>query len=410
MVKQNNTGIDEDAPIKPVVTADEKKRLKALSRYDVLNSPSEQSFDRVASMATTIFRPAGAIIAFIDLDRVWIKANTSPLSINFIPREHSFCSHTMLKDDITVIEDTRLIPSLSQNPYIYGDKGIRFYADALLKSYDGYILGSLCIFDYYPRKLTERDKQLLKELAAVVVDELEMRLSAKKAVQLQSEMLNMVVHNLKNPLSGILGLSQLLPDFRNNEAELKEMSSLIADTSEKMLDSLNELLQLSKLQEGEIKLQSEPVNIVELVRSVIQDNSILARQKSQEIIFNEIPSLELTVDRKRMREIVDNLLSNSIKYTPLHGEIKVSLYIHQGWLRIVFKDNGQGFTAQELSKVFQKFANISSEPTGNESSTGIGLSIVKTLVELHEGNVWVESEGKDQGSTFVVELPLPQGQ
>lgn len=388
------------------ISAEERNRLKAVDRYDILGTPSEQSFDRVASMATTIFKVAGAFISFVDLDRVWYKANTSQLKADSVPREQSICSLAILNEDITVFSDTRLVPALQGNPFITGENGIRFYAGVPLTSYDGYNLGTLCIVDGKPRELNEQQKQTLKGLAAVVVDDLELRLSAKKALKLQSDLLNMVVHNLKNPLSGILGLAQLLPDYRHDEAEIKEMSGLIADTSLKMLDSLNELLHMSRLQASEIKLHLEPVNMVELVKSVIQENAILARQKNQCLTFEEIPAVELHVDQKRMREIVDNLISNCIKYTPLEGFIRVVMRLKPGILRIEFRDSGQGLNAQELKMVFQKFADISSEPTGNESSTGIGLSIVKTLVELHQGSVWAESEGKDRGSTFIVELPL----
>jgi signal transduction histidine kinase len=275
-----------------------------------------------------------------------------------------------------------------------------------LTSHDGYNLGTICILDSQPREINDQQIQLLKELAAVVMDEMELRLAAKKALQIQSELLGMVVHNLKNPLSGILGLAQLLPDYRHDEAEMLEMSALIADTSEKMLDSLNELLHMSKLQGNEIKLQLETVDMVQLVRRVMQDNAVLARQKNQSLTFEEISPLDLDVDPKRMREIMDNLLSNCIKYTPFEGTIQVVMRVRDQWLRIEFIDNGQGLDAQEVNRVFQKFADISSEPTGNESSTGIGLSIVKTLVELHHGKVWAESGGKGLGSTFVVELPL----
>jgi signal transduction histidine kinase len=388
------------------ISPDEVNRLKAVDRYDILDSPSEKSFDRIVAMATHIFKVPGAFVNFVDLDRVFIKAHSSCLNLKDVPRENSICSVAIQNKDLTVFPDTHSVPALRNNPYTKGDQAIRFYAGVSLKSLDGYNLGTLCIIDYQPREIDEQQKQLLTDLAAVVMDELELRLAAKKALELQSELLSMVVHNLKNPLSGILGLAQLLPDYRHDEAEMLEMSALIADTSEKMLDNLNELLHMSKLQGSEIKLQLEDVDIVELVRSVIQDNAILARQKNQSLFFEEIPSLELQVDRKRMREIVDNLLSNCIKYTPLEGSIRVVMRVRSGWLRIEFIDNGQGLDAQEIHRVFQKFANISSEPTGNESSTGIGLSIVKTLVELHQGRVWAESAGKDGGSTFVVELPL----
>lgn len=387
-------------------SAEESNRLKAVDRYDILDTASEQIFDRMVDMASKIFQVAGALITFVDLDREFVKADSRGVKASVIPREDSICNLAIQNKDITVFPDTLLVPALRHKPSIKGENAIRFYAGVSLTSLDGYNMGTLCIIDYQPREITDDQKQLLKDLAAVVVDELELRLAAKKALQLQSDLLGMVVHNLKNPLSGILGLAQLLPDYRTDEAEILEMSALIADTSEKMLDNLNELLHMSRLQGSEIKLQLESVDMVELVRSVIQDNSILARQKNQSLFFEEIPSLALQVDPKRMREIIDNLLSNCIKYTPLEGSIRVVMRLRSNCLRIEFIDNGQGLYAQEIHRVFQKFANISSEPTGNESSTGIGLSIVKTLVELHNGNVWAESAGKDIGSTFVVELPI----
>ncbi|CAN5918748.1 GAF domain-containing sensor histidine kinase [soil metagenome] len=388
------------------LSAIEANRLKALDRYDISDTPAEQNFDRVVSMASTIFSGAHVLITFVDLDRVWIKADSRSPVASFLPRENSICSLAIQKSDITVFPDTHTVPALRNNPVIRGENGIRFYAAMPLTSHDGFNLGTICILDSQPREISDQQIQLLKELAAVVMDEMELRLAAKKALQIQSELLGMVVHNLKNPLSGILGLAQLLPDYRHDEAEMLEMSALIADTSEKMLDSLNELLHMSKLQGNEIKLQLETVDMVQLVRRVMQDNAVLARQKNQSLTFEEISPLDLDVDPKRMREIMDNLLSNCIKYTPFEGTIQVVMRVRDQWLRIEFIDNGQGLDAQEVNRVFQKFADISSEPTGNESSTGIGLSIVKTLVELHHGKVWAESGGKGLGSTFVVELPL----
>jgi signal transduction histidine kinase len=383
----------------------ERNRLKALDRYAILDTPAEPSFDRVVNMATTFFKVFGAVISFVDLNRVWVKANTSSIKVSYIPRGESLCARAIYNPEITVIADTFLEPGLKDNPFVSGSKPIRFMAAAPLTSHDEFTIGTLCIFDHQPREMTDQENQILQALAAVVMDELELRLSAKQALKLQTEFLNMVVHNLKNPLSGILGLAQLLPDYRHDHQELLEMSSLIADTSEKMLESLNELLHMSRMQASEIRLNLEEVNLVELVRSVVQDNTILARQKNQELTLEEIPALDIRIDRKRVQEIIDNLLSNCIKYTPLGGSIKVVIKTIPDWVRIEFIDNGQGLDEQELQKVFQRFADISSEPTGNESSTGIGLSIVKTLVELHQGNIWAESPGKNKGSKFILELP-----
>ncbi|MDX2130334.1 MAG: ATP-binding protein [Chloroherpetonaceae bacterium] len=112
-----------------------------------------------------------------------------------------------------------------------------------------------------------------------------------------------------------------------------------------------------------------------------------------------------------MQEVFDNLVSNAIKYSPKGRKIGVSCQKHstdsmKECIRIEIKDDGQGLTEEDKEKLFGKFQRLSAQPTGGESSTGLGLSIVKQIVEMHGAKVWAESEGKDKGATFIVELPI----
>ena len=132
-----------------------------------------------------------------------------------------------------------------------------------------------------------------------------------------------------------------------------------------------------------------------------------AEKKSQTIELDLAQNCLAELDIERMREVFENLVSNAVKYSPKGKRIQVSLMqASEETVRIAVKDEGQGLTEADKEKLFGKFQRLSARPTGGESSTGLGLSIVKQLVELHGGKVWAESEGKDNGATFFVELPL----
>ncbi len=111
-------------------------------------------------------------------------------------------------------------------------------------------------------------------------------------------------------------------------------------------------------------------------------------------------------DRTRLSELIDNLLSNAIKYSPKGNDIRVSLEITDERLILKVKDEGQGMTAEDMNNAFKRFNKLSATPTGDEVSTGLGLWIVKEIAERHRGKASVQSEGKDKGATFTVELPV----
>ncbi|KER09264.1 MAG: hypothetical protein HY22_12970 [[Candidatus Thermochlorobacteriaceae] bacterium GBChlB] len=131
----------------------------------------------------------------------------------------------------------------------------------------------------------------------------------------------------------------------------------------------------------------------------------MAQNKRQCLQLHLEENCIVNVDAERMKEVVENLIGNAIKYSPHEKTIWITVArIGRDKVRFSVRDEGQGLTEEDMKKLFGKFQRLSARPTGGESSTGLGLSIVKKLVELHGGKIWAESEGKDKGATFTVEL------
>ncbi len=159
---------------------DEDERLVAVQRYDILDTPADGTFDRIAALAARLFGVPIAIVSIVDTDRIWFKAHHG-LEVTQIDREPGLCASAILSDDPWIVTDAAQDPRTLANPLVAGDFGLRFYAGAPLTTHDGYNLGTLCVIDHEPREVTAEEAETLSDLAKIVVDELELRLSARRA-------------------------------------------------------------------------------------------------------------------------------------------------------------------------------------------------------------------------------------
>ncbi len=234
------------------------------------------------------------------------------------------------------------------------------------------------------------------------------RLNAElsEANRLKTELLGIAAHDLKNPLQSILGFAELIKE-RTKDAFAQQYAQRIRTASERMVDMIALLLQDAAISQGKIALNFSDVNASELCESVVEFYRARAEAKSQLLKTQIEPDCVVCADRRYFVQIVENLLSNAIKYSPSGKSITLVLrrLASDAAIEIAVRDEGQGLTEEDKSKLFGKFQRLSAKPTGNESSTGLGLAIVKELVELHRGKIWAESDGKDQGATFFVQFP-----
>lgn len=156
---------------KPAILANECIRLDALQALNILDTPAEERFDRMTRLAKRLFDVPMSLVSLVDAERQWFKSNIG-VDVSETPRDISFCGHAVLEDDVFAIHDTALDPRFSDNPLVTGGPGIRFYAGCPIRGNDSNKVGTLCIMDVQPRKFTEEDASLLKDLAHMVEQEI----------------------------------------------------------------------------------------------------------------------------------------------------------------------------------------------------------------------------------------------
>jgi signal transduction histidine kinase len=226
----------------------------------------------------------------------------------------------------------------------------------------------------------------------------------QNANRLKTELLGIAAHDLKNPLQAILGYSEFIMRIATENERIMKQSEVIHRSSERMLRLINELLESSTVESGKIELQPRSVNLGALVRLVAEGSRDEAAAKGQQILLSGGDDCRIMADEGRLQEIVENLVSNAIKYSPPGKAIRVRVAGVGPRVRLEVQDEGPGLSAEDQGKLFEKFQRLGPRPTGGEASTGLGLYIVKKLVELQGGEIGVASE-PERGSTFAVTFP-----
>jgi sigma-B regulation protein RsbU (phosphoserine phosphatase) len=169
------------------IITDEAQRLAAVRRYQVLDTPPDGAFERITALAARLFQVPISIVSIVDSDRIWFKSHHG-VDVDEIDREPGLCASAVLQGEPWLVNDARTDPRTLANPLVAGDLGLQFYAGVPLTTHDGYNLGTLCIIDQQPRELTEAEVASLTDLARVVMDELELRLAARRTVELESQL------------------------------------------------------------------------------------------------------------------------------------------------------------------------------------------------------------------------------
>ena len=232
----------------------------------------------------------------------------------------------------------------------------------------------------------------------------------RQANSFKSEILGTVAHDLKNPLSVILGRTEILKELiakagaLNGEAQAQ--IAHIRDAANRLTGMVDDLVADAMADALDISVRREPVDISILVQEVAEANRPLAARKQQTIRVSAPSHHTAMVDSDRIREAIDNLVSNAVKYSPIGGAIDIMVTQEPGNISIQVKDQGAGLSPEDLSRLFGRFQRLSAKPTAGETSTGLGLSIVKRIVDLHGGRVTVESAGPAKGATFNMQLPV----
>ncbi len=244
------------------------------------------------------------------------------------------------------------------------------------------------------RLLSEQQKSLVEQLS---------RANAAK-----NRFLGIAAHDLRNPLASIRGLAEFLQDsmLGTLNAEQLDLVRTIQTTSHQMLDMVNELLDVAIIESGEMKIHAEPTSLTELIAKSVHLMGMEAAKKHTRLTLlppGALPALSL--DPAKMRQVIDNLLSNSIKYSPPASNIIITLVATDDRVHFAVRDQGPGIPEGERDKLFKDFGRLSVKPTGGEKSTGLGLAICRNIVEAHNGSITAENM-PGGGCEFRVSLPI----
>ncbi len=220
----------------------------------------------------------------------------------------------------------------------------------------------------------------------------------------KNELLGIAAHDLKNPIYNISMLAKVILEEELEKEEIAEFAGDIVKTSEKMLDLIKNLLDINAIEEGRIKICIEDTNLDELIKTSMKIYKDRAAAKSIELNYENLSKdSKAKADSNAMHQVLDNLISNAIKYSPLEKSIYISLFDSGEEIICSIKDEGPGLDEKDKSKLFQKFSKLSPQPTAGEHSTGLGLSIVKKYLDLMNGSIEVETE-LGMGCNFIVKL------
>ena len=262
------------------------------------------------------------------------------------------------------------------------------------------------------RELYEDLSRVNNELATLQREMFKKNLELEKLNQQKNRLVGMAAHDLRTPLGVILGYSEFLEAETAGALTLeqREFIAVIRRTSEFMLRMVSDILDVTAIESGRLRLDRRPTNVVALVDHCVKLNRVIASRKniSVELESGPVADSVLLIDAGKIEQVLNNLIGNAVKFSHQGTQVQVRITCSPDRVTIAVQDHGQGIPAADLPQLFKPFGKASVRSTGGEQSTGLGLAIVRRIVEGHGGRVGLESEvGK--GSTFSFTLPLDAG-
>jgi len=391
-------------PEKPL---NEAERLKALNGYGILDTLSEKEYDQLTIIASQICGCKMSLISLVDENRQWFKSRVG-LDVMETERRLAFCAHAILDPTHTlVVPDARLDPRFHDNPLVTGDPHLAFYAGVPLVNDDGLPLGTLCVLDNEPKKLSGPQLNALSALGDQVMALLELRKSKFEMENMLSQLEEknkeleqfafIAAHDLKSPLNGISSLTDILLDgqTQNLSDDSLRMIKAIQNSSHQLSSMIAGLLDYYRFDRDPSETKS-PISRDELIGQISDlfgnENDVELRYRiGPEILYTHGPTL---------LQVLLNLVSNAIKYGDKQQTIvQVNVDEMDGIYCISVADNGPGIDPRFHSKLFGLFETVASSDRYGRKGNGIGLATVKKLVERSGGNISIQSE-LGEGTTF----------
>lgn len=394
----------------PPIPADEEARLRAVRALAILDTAPEESFDDLTRLAAAICGTPISTVTIIDRDRQWFKSVIG-LDSNEDPRDVSFCAHTVVDKEQLVVPDATQDARFEENPLVLGDPNIRFYAGSPLVMGDGHVVGTICVIDRVPRRLTQDQASALDALARQTMRVLELRVSEQELQELdrvKDEFVAIVSHELRTPLASIRGYLEMVMDDETGEVNetQRRFLEIIEKNSKRLGNIIDDLLTIASARAGRLSLDRERVEVGAVAADVVESASPMAAAKGLTLTLDLADGLVVDADRSRLHQVLLNLVSNGVKFTPTGGNVKIQGRREGQWVAIHVTDTGPGIPASDIPFLFGRFFRTEAAEADGVPGTGLGLAISRAIAEAHDGELYVESSSPE-GTTFRLLLPAP---
>jgi len=399
---------------------DDANRLAALAETGLLDSPAEASFDRFTQLVSMALKCEVSTVSLVDAKRQFFKSATGLpepyCSLRQTPLSHSFCEHVVTSGKTLRITDSRVDPLVRGNAAV-SDLRVIAYLGVPIVTDDGFVLGSLCAISSQPREWTAQDLAILESVAAAVLTEIRLRTvttalrgnmrDLQQAEKQRDEMLHMLFHDMRTPLGAVITSLDLLAAAGGMTAEQKELSGIAHKGGEELLDMLNSMLDVNRLQSGEQALSRESIHVSALLRHVFQLSKPLADEARHHLsVVYPTEDVLLFADQTLLSRVLLNLITNAVKFCPRGSGIVLRAEKNPagsgGGCLFSVSDNGPGVPDEEKALIFEKHQQGSAR--SGDPSFGLGLRFCTLAVEAHGGSISVR-DVPGGGSEFSFVIP-----
>lgn len=351
----------------------EDQRLAAVRRYDILDTPPDGAFDRITALAARRLGVPISIISIVDEDRIWFKSHHG-IPVEQVDREPGLCASAIIEDVPYLIEDARKDPRSLANPLVAGEFGLRFYVAVPLTTSDGYNLGTLCAIDKEPRSVDEQQMEDLKDLASIVMDQLELRLSSLKAIQRANLLAKEIDHRVMNSLQFVSGL-----------LNMQSRSANVGEGATHLQSAASRVASVAQVHRHIYADPGEKVSCTEFLRSLCKDlGSVLGREIAVEGDEGSVPVQSI----QAIGLITNELVTNAAKHG--RGTIEVAFRVANTTNKLIVCDEGQG-----LPDGFDPYAR----------NAGLGMRVITSLTSQLGGTLSSGPRDDGKGACLVVGFP-----
>lgn len=403
--------------------AQESARLSALRRYEILDTPPDGAFDRITAIAARLLHVPVAMVSLVDEDRIWFKSRHG-LEVEQINRDEGLCASCILGEEVLAITNALEDPRCLANPLVAGSFGLRFYAGAPLRTHDGYGLGTLCVIDFQPRPISECEQAQLRDLAAIVIDEMELRLAARRVAAYEeharqaqkmeaiSRLSGGIAHHFNNILTSTTGYLHLAMEQLAPSSLPYQYLEHVELNNERAAQLTRDFLIFSRKE----ALQAGPVEANALITSVLQMLRPLLPDRIEVVLELAADMPAIKADGSQLEQALVNLIINARDAMPDGGKLTLRTSVVHisrerphgpkplppgSYAMLTVMDTGHGIGEEVRSRIFEPFFTTKEIGKG----TGLGLSVAHAIVTQAGGTIDLDSE-PGRGSAFSLVLPV----